>query len=187
MNYKHYYKTDKTIGTGDIVFRHFTATPPVIGGKSRFVQFLEGTLTELIPEDFGDITVIPDYFLLTGLDNITPLEKITFPDSVTTFGTSADVNMCNMQIAKDLTIVFPKNVTKFNNTFANLISHNSSLDVGVIYDFSKATKVPDITGVQSTSFSSAKEIRVPSGLHSAWISNWSGVLDNDKKEKIVAV
>lgn len=188
MDYKHYYKTDNMIGIGNVVFRHYSATPPETEGKNRFVQFVENTLTELTPEDFGDITVVPDYCLLYGLDHKTSLEKITFPDSVTTFGTS-DVNMCNVQIEKDLTFVFPKNVSKFNNSFGNLITAGSEGVATVVYDFSKATKVPDIAGISSGSFAKAKEIRVPISLYDAWISGWSEWIDGNEEKagKITAV
>lgn len=181
MDYKHYYKTDNMIGIGNVVFRHYSATPPETGGKSRLVQYLEGTLTELVPEDFGDITVVPDYFLYYLLYGDVCLEKITFPDSVTTFGTNGNA-MATFVLSKDLTIIFPKNVTTFNSEFCASLSIKN--DASIIYDFSKATQVPSFASGVTTSFGAAKEIRVPQQLYSSWITAWSGIVSTDK---IVAV
>lgn len=182
MEYKHYYKTDNVIGTGDIVFRHYSATPPETGGKSRFVQYVENTLTELTAEDFGDITVLPAGALYYGL-SVTSLEKITFPDTIATFGVSSEAVPFWCTINKDMTINFGKNVKKFATSFGSLLG--SANDSKIIYDFSKAAQVPDI-GTYTNSFSRAKEIRVPSALYDSWKTAWSDI-DDSTLETIVAV
>lgn len=169
MEYKHYCKTDNVIGAGDVVFRHYSATPPETGGKSRFVQYVENTLTELTAEDFGDITVLPAGALYYGLD-ATNLEKITFPDSIKTYGVADETIPFSCTIQKELTIIFGKNTEKFATSFGGLLG--SINDAKIIYDFSRVTQVPDI-GTYTGSFTLAKEIRVPSALYDSWKVAWS--------------
>lgn len=169
IHFKHYSMSSDTIGTGDVVFKRYAAT------KSRFVQFVEGTLTELLPEDFGNITVIGETATYTK-----PLVYIEMPDTITTvkrnnFGSYA------METLKK--IIFSANISTIEQNICVYVAQ------GCIIDFSKAKSVPTIvteSNSSNTSFTSNNiaSIKVPSSLYNTWknANVWK-----DLASKIVAV
>lgn len=135
----------------------------------RFIQFIEGELTHILPEDFGDVTEASD--ILYFHDNVT---KIELPDSI--------ISIKGMSLGGDgLEIIFGANIQNIDET-VGILTENS------IIDFSKAKQIPTIIDSNSEGnsqpFGAALEIRVPSNLYSEWIkaARWS-----DISSKIVAV
>lgn len=169
IQFKHYSMSSDTIGTGDVVFKRYAAT------KSRFAQFVEGTLTELLPEDFGNITTIGE--------NATcgrPLVYVKMPDTITTVK-SYNFENFNPSVLKE--IIFSANITTIGQYVCNLVAQDC------IIDFSRAKSVPtiDLGGNSSNnSFDSNNiaSIKVPSSLYNTWknANIWK-----DLASKIVAV
>ena len=167
IQFKHYSMSSDTIGTGDVVFKRYAAT------KSRFAQFVEGTLTELLPEDFGNITTIGE--------NATygrPLVYVKMPDTITTV---KSYNFSNEKTLKE--IIFSANITTIEQYVCPLVAQDC------IIDFSRAKSVPTInlgSNSSNTSFISNNiaSIKVPSSLYNTWknANIWK-----DLASKIVAV
>lgn len=177
IGFKHYYKSDEMIGTGDYVFRRVSSQPPEseIEVDSRFISYISGTLEEILPEDFGNIATIPDNILCCLLTSTTiprtPF-KVTLPDTVTTIGNST------LYHAYIKEVVFPANIS---DIYPGVMQAAYS---GAIADFSKAKNIPtlrsdDDGGYAQFTGSTIKTIKVPSGLYSSWSarSDWSHVAD----------
>lgn len=163
IQFKHYSMSSDIIGTGDVVFKRYAAT------KSRFAQYVEGTLTELLPEDFGNITTVRDYTAYGC-----PLVSVEMPDTVTTV---EQFNFCCTTIKK---VIFSANISSINQFVCNGVSD------GCIADFSKAKSVPTIkllSGMSNTSFYNGDKkcvINVPSALYETWINTttWKDLASN---------
>lgn len=156
-----------TIGSGSYAFRHYAASV----GKSRLVQYIEGSLEEMLPEDFGGITTLPIYIL----NRMPGLKRVEMADTIQVIDASAISECPNIE-----EIVFPANIKSINYVF--------SLTCGIaanftICDFSKAKQVPQFTdygtNTNTTPFSYAKIIKVPSSLYSQWITQplWNNHTD----------
>ena len=185
IGFKHYYKSEEMIGTGDYAFRRISSQAPEAETDERFIAYVNGTLEELLPEDFGNITETPEY--LFPRETLRPSEfevkpfKITLPDTITTIGNESF--MCNN--IKE--IVFPSNIKTIGNYVMSICYENS------IADFSKAKSIPTIVKVQHSendfSYQAFNDdnlvtIKVPNSLYSQWITadGWS-----DLSSKIVSV
>lgn len=176
IGFKHYYKSDEMIGTGDYVLRRVSSQPleSDVEVDSRFISYISGTLEEILPEDFGNITTIPDNIICCAIsastDNFqTPL-KVTLPDTVTTIGANSFTNMHIKEV------VFSANISDINS---GVMQYAHS---GAIADFSKAKKVPTLRASDDGSYnqftdSTVKTIKVPSKLYSSWSTrtDWSNV------------
>ena len=169
IQFKHYSMSSDTIGTGDVVFKRYAAT------KSRFAQYVEGTLTELLPEDFGNITVIGETATYTK-----PLVYVEMPDTITTVKRS---NFGSPSVETLKKIIFSANISTIEQNVCVYVAQ------GCIIDFSKAKSVPTINVESSGDNSSFKSdniasIKVPSSLYNTWknANIWK-----DLASKIVAV
>lgn len=181
MKYSHYVPSDITIKSEDkpIRFNRY-----IEHENKRFLQLIEGTLEEILPEDFGDITYIDRWTLDFGQSS--HIKRITLPDSVIGIGdsdTSSTYNNVfpNYCAAGSITIVFPPNL--------EYISEYIFAEYGdgceKICDFSKATKIPTVFEglINSTyddatiCFQYATKIMVPASLLSSWkvSSEWSSL------------
>ena len=154
IQFKHYSMSSDTIGTGDVVFKRYAAT------KSRFAQYVEGTLTELFPEDFGNITTLFSYTIIDDA-----LKRIEFPDTLETI---ESYNLSGNSLKE---IIFSKNISLIYGGVCPTVAP------GCILDFSKAQKVP--TAKTETSEGSSAEffessnitsIKVPQKLYNTWKS-----------------
>lgn len=188
IGFKHYYNSNElSSGSGGCSFRRFSSQPldaePEV--DTRFKQYVEGTLTELLPEDFGDITEIPEHMVYnTTFDDIVDditynilLNKIELPDSVTTLR-----RYC-LSYTTVKEIIISSNISTIDDY---AITHTAP--DGII-DFTKAKSIPTrVIGTDNTYSSlfnsSIVEIKVPTSLYSAWIArtDWS-----DLASKIVAI
>lgn len=175
MKHTHYFQSDLFIAsdTENVRFERY-----IENNNKRFLQYIEGTLEEILPEDFEDgQTELPDGCLQY---NSSSLKRITFPDSITTIGiSSSDISTLSIDTTQEtLEIIFPANLKVINGAVLN----NSSSAFRCICDFSKTTSVPVInnTNGDTTAFSGADEIRVQSSLYSTWITatGWSNLSTN---------
>ena len=177
IEFKHYYYSEELIESENVRFRRFSAQP-LTQTENRFVQFINGELEELLPEDFGDVTEIPEYTcynIYTG----DKLRRVVLPDTVETINTYAFFNNNIMEI------VFSSNIKKICDYSCYSLPSNS------IADFSKAKQIPtrlpdkNSTSTIYPSFNTSDMvIKVPSTLYNTWKSrsDWKDVAD-----KIVAV
>lgn len=181
-----------------------TFAPFAFADNERFIAYVEDTLTEILPEDFGDITVVPSNYVLWFpylLNVYTSIEYVEYPDSVVQIGSYSNRNngiACplfkNSDTEKTIHIVYPANLEVFYEAPANIMV--------AVFDFSKAKKVPrycvyDEDGnYDYNGFYNAKEIRVPSALYDEWKNTvgWKtlGIMNDGDTygstvEKIVAV
>lgn len=174
MNCKRFYKTDELITKGNVAFRRYSSTPLV--DNSRLIQFVEGTLEELTPEDFGGVSVLPDNTLFCNFI-ADKLRKIELPDTVTSLGENA---LSNVNISE---VIFGANTA----SIAENVCFYCDDDANPVADFSKAKSIPSRVKVENAannSFSSYATIKVPSNLYNTWKnkSDWS-----DLSDKIVSV
>lgn len=186
IEFKHYYKSEEMIGTGAYAFRRISAESLAQDEiDSRFIQYVNGTLEEILPEDFGDITETPEYLFGPTMVEDNAIEckpfKITLPDTVTVIGNNSFKHYDIKEI------VFPANIKTIGDYTMDLCYKNG------IADFSKAKSIPTIIAVKNAedvysyyafSTDSLSTIKVPRSLYSQWITKdgWS-----DLSSKIVAV
>lgn len=180
MDFAHYYRTEEKVGTGDFVFRRYSSKP--LEDNSRFIKYVEGTLEELTPEDFGNITSIPSYtasynIVSVSYDPVDKLTRIELPDIVTSIGESC-FNYANLT-----EIIFSASISSIAKNVCN------SIDANCVLDFSKAKKVPTVSladdgDIDCLGSDGIVTIKVPSSLASAWksASGWSSLAS-----KIVSV
>lgn len=173
MKHTHYFQSDLFIAsdTENVRFERY-----IENNNKRFLQYIEGTLEEILPEDFEDgQTELPDGTLYCGSGS---LKRITFPDIVTTIGVSSSetTTLFINTTQETLEIFFPANLKVINGNVLNA----SSNALRCICDFSKTTSVPVINNTNGDAFSGADEIRVPSSLYSTWITTtgWSNLSTN---------
>lgn len=166
-------------------------TPFASGGNERIVKFIEGSLTELIPEDFDKATTLPSYSLYypalyTPLCNII---KVTLPDTLKIINANTLSFGCiDIYSGKTIHIVFPEGLTTINGNIGYLSSSGNKH----IYDFSKSKSIPSLNTVtidgaeHSGKLWYPSEIRVPASLYSSW-KTMSGWKDMEGIDKLVAV
>lgn len=191
MNYKHYNKSELFVepSNKNYKFRRY-----LTDSNKRLIQYVEGTGTQILSEDFDNVTVVPsDTFyhpvimVLGGavLDN--SIQYIEFGNNVTQIGNNRDgIMLCPDNDTTDPAvpthIVFPKSLS---NIYGRIGAGTQS----AIWDFSKLTSIPNwwinyTTDSDPRSNCFSGEIRIPSNLFSNWQSaaNWNKV-----KDKMVAV
>lgn len=182
MEFAHYYRTEETVGTGNVVFRRYSSTP--LEDNSRFIQLIEGSLEEITAEDWGNITAIPSNVLRhNGLELYnfyypqSALKKIEMPDTVKTVG---EYSLSETTVTE---VVFSRNITSIAMEVCGQSGDNC------VIDFSKAAQVPTIaldSNNYNDAFTSSRitSIKVPSSLASAWkaAAGWLHLAD-----KIVSV
>lgn len=171
MKYSHYVPSDITIKSEDkpIRFNRY-----IEHENKRFLQFIEGTLEEILPEDFGDITNIESYWLRFG--ETSHIKRIILPDTITTIGNS------NMHyafpvhcVSGRIEIVFPESLQSIDT----YIFEENGDGCIKICDFSKATSIPALNsnfdGSDRICFQYANEIYIPEILYDEWItsSGWN--------------
>lgn len=170
IQFKHFSKSS-TVGSGSIVFRQYTTAE----AKSRFVQFIEGTIKELLPEDFEGVTTLGQY----ALSDFINLERIDMGDSVTTIS-SLGLSVLNPNLKE---IVFSANLTSIAATvLTDLVYDRAAADnkypPALVLNFSRAKQVPSVPVTSAGAddpFTHAciTEVRVPQNLYSSWInSSW---------------
>lgn len=171
MEFAHYYRTEETVGTGNVVFRRYSSTP--LEDNSRFIQLIEGSLEEITAEDWGNITAIPSYILyglLRWNSEIFALKKVAMPDTVATIGEQS------FNISEVTNYVFSANISTIGENVCSTAGSNC------VCDFSKSKKVPTIpveSDGKNDAFTSDNivSIRVPTSLASTWkaASGWSNL------------
>lgn len=184
INFKHYYKSDEMVGTGDYVFRRISSESLAQEEDyTRAHQYIEGTLEEILPEDFGNITeIIPNVLYSIIAPVYLPLVnmKIELPDTVTNIGANSFNNIYVQEI------IMPKNIAYIED---NVLLNQAS---DCVVDFSKAKSIPTLVGTLQEEGSTTNNtfndsditIKVPQNLYSAWINS---TLWKDLKASIVAV
>lgn len=174
MLFAHYYKTNDLIGEGSVVFRRYSQNP--IEEKTRFGRFVEGTLGELLPEDFEGITVLPAQTLNDNIleDNtvVDELSSVKMADTITTIGNESFSN-------KSLNyILFSSNIANIGYSVGNRMASGS------ILDFSNAKRIPTLEVDQNGNYTTFAgdnivSIKVPAALYLSWkaATGWSVVAD----------
>lgn len=179
MAYRHYHQSDISIKseTENVKYKRY-----IENEQKRFLQFIEGTLTEILPSDFSEnITTLRSY-AISSFENISYIE---LPDTITKIETNAIAKLDSETGVT--TIVFPENLTRMGKIF-----DSNDSEASIIMDFSKAKTVP--TAIETDSmgygdlggFYTVTEIRVPQTLYNTWIKT-DGWNLTTIKEKIVAV
>lgn len=200
MKFKHFPKSE-VVGSGGYVFRHYGEAAE----KSRFVQFVEGTLEELTKDDFGSITTFnPALFgcaatysalyAMAAHNSALPddefiqekLKKITMPDTITGFTSVANVtdvylfSFCK-QVEK---IKLSGGLTNYTAMEIIFMAVNNGVTSSRIADFTSCAKVPGITK-NTLNFSGTSDtggvwtIKVPSSLLSSWKTSWGSNVASD--------
>lgn len=184
MNYKQYHKSDLFVTPTGKTYKHRRY---IEDNRNRLIQFIEGNLSEILPQDFDTLTYLPDSTLyydalvlvLSSLSNsgneMEPFDSIRLieiSDKITQIGVSRDAYtlMPSTQNVTDLEIIFPKNLST--------IYGHIPMGEKIILNFSKATKVPTWYYVEGSSPSSEQGIiKVPSSLYDTWVNatTWSSV------------
>ena len=148
-----------------------------------FRKYVTGTLTELRPEDFGNVTEFPIDCLKGGnlLETSGSIKLVEFPDNV------KNIPDGFMQFYLWERIIFPP----FLETIGKGCFSTSAGSTGIA-DFSKATKVPsvDYTSYYTlSSFAQVATVMVPDALYDDWIasSDWQQTLGANFADIIVAV
>lgn len=133
IDFKHYTNISPN-ETNGYSFKHYIDCPQT---DFRFTQFIEGTITELIPDDFRNVTELSDYCIYR-LNN---LERIEMSDEITKISWDA---ICYIPNIKE--IVFSSNLTELsiwtlnNDEIFVIPIYNNN----IILDFSKAKQIPQI-------------------------------------------
>lgn len=165
IGYAHYYKSADLIGDGSCVFRRLSKKP--LEDNSRFLQYVNGTLEELTPEDFGYVNELPPYtgYILTNDDS---LARVEIPDTVEKIGQYSFYNQSLTEI------IFPANITTIGKAVCYVVGENC------VVDFSKAKKVPTLETTEDGTYNpfnsgNITAIKVPSALYNTWANdaNWS--------------
>ena len=151
------YSKSSTIGSENLSFRKYMSEE-----NTKFAKYVNGTLTRIEPEDFGDMTTLSDY-CITGSKS---LERIEMSDNI------VSASLLSISLLPNLKeIVFSANFSSFEDGFLSTIPLlNLSSDVTL--DFSKAKQVPTSSGeAYSSSYFHAKitTIKVPVDLYDQWI------------------
>lgn len=153
--FKKYCKSTIT-DSGDLIFRRYL--------DGRFIDYIEGKITHLFAEDFGDMTEMQDN-VVAHLDN---LEYIELSDSITHLGDTSIYDVPNLRL-----IIFPSNLQTLGyNLF---IAEDETCSF--IADFSKAKQVPVPSGNNGfeltylSGFNYASTIKVPAALYEEWVSS----------------
>jgi hypothetical protein len=142
-----------------------------------FAKLVSGKLTELKPEDFGDITSLPEMCLNGGtLGAEHTIKRVEFPDTITR------IPNYFMQWYNCDEVVFPP--------YLEFIGHDVFFLLGVA-DFSKVKSIPliDTNNTSLKSFSkSPMVIKVPAALYDTWLvaDDWLNAV-NDLSNKLVSV
>lgn len=179
MIYKHYNKSELFVepSNKNCKFRRY-----LTDNNQRLIQYIEGTLTEIKPEDFDNETDIWSGALMGNTiyagsnDSTNNIIKIEFSNSITTIGNWSNTQILNINLPGEekLHVIFPQNLKTIKGLVGQLTSN--------IWDFSKLTTIPTWsytnpadTDVRSNCFSG--EIRIPTALYNSWTTatNWSEV------------
>lgn len=173
IQFKHLSKGD-LVGDGNLKFRRYGVV------DERFLAWCRGEITELLPEDFGDVTELPDYTLWStfvtsyGPDRLptSNLKRVILPDNVSKIGKNSF-----LLPGDGVEVIFPAAIqTIGQQSFTGIYT---IYNVHLIADFSKAKRVPalsidDTNTGASYSFSSdantVKTIKVPATLWDEWIA-----------------
>lgn len=181
MNYKQYHKSNLFVNPSDKVVKYRRY---IEDNRNRLIQFIEGELTEILPQDFDNISQLPDkslYYsplsvalLFSDEDIIDKVTKIELANSITRIGT--DENSCTLMtggatIDKTLEIIFPKNLSIIYGILPE--------GEGVVYNFSKATRIPTWYQTNET-LAEGTQVKVPKSLYNNWIntSPWSSIANS---------
>lgn len=146
----------------------------------RVKKYIEGTITDIIPEDFGSLTILPNSNLYRTL-NITSVE---YAEGVTDVGSQA--LWYNYALSY---VIFPSTLNNIGMSFAGEAQGNSSNRITLDftkYPADKELPTKDGSTSDSAPFTSTfiKEIRVPADQ----LDRWKAWMVFDKlKEKVVGV
>ena len=169
IEFKHYMKS-ALVNSGTPSFREYTASID----KKRFIQFVEGSITELIPEDFGNLIGIEN----RCFSNLPNVERIEMSDTIRNIYNNSFQNLCNLK-----EVIFSANINLIDDCFK--LDSDLQFKNNIVLDFSRAKQIPSY-GSESTFLENSKvvTIKVPSSLYNDWKSSsyYSGVAS-----KIVAV
>ena len=164
IQFKHYSRMPQ-IGSGNCRFRRYSQAVQT-DMDLRFAQFIDGSLEEIGPEDFGSMTSVPDY-AFAGL----VLERLELPDAITTVPATA----FSAAAYTPRETIFP--VTFLSVPQALFVAMAGNRAGECTLDFTKVKQVVTMTDV-NLSFSDAATfptVKVPAGLYDAWIKTdgWS--------------
>lgn len=173
IEFKHYMKS-ALINSGTPSFREYTASID----KKRLIKFLDGSITELIPEDFGDLLAIETGYF-SDLPNV---ERIEMSDNIKNLYNITFTNLYNIK-----EVIFSANIEYLSVSCFGLDDTSIQFNNDIVLDFSKAKKVPIYDHGSADGFMENPQvvtIKVPSSLYNDWISSddYTGI-----KGKIVAV
>lgn len=194
MKFSHCRATPKTYQNQmqGVVFRQFKSVE-----STRMFDIIEGKVTELLPEDFGDVTILEDKVLCNASNNMgivfallpketmnTNLEKITLGTSISQIGknTSSENLSFFPGVNHSVRIIFPKSLTKICGIIGDQPFETADDAIWVTYDFTNLEAVPTweagSTEVTDSSFIKGS-IVVPNKLLDSWktASYWSNVAD----------
>ena len=181
MKFAHYNKSNiLTDSINDLHFRRYLNKQ-----NKRLIDYVEGRLTEIVSEDFDNITYLNDYSLYAndamyteglGTDNYIfedkplSINKIELGTNITVIkgdSTSTAMTLLSPIHEGTLEIIFPPNLTDIYGALSG--------GKNIIWDFSKAKKIPNYQFPSSFSPSQPQTIKVPSSLYSRWktSTNWS--------------
>lgn len=192
MKYSHYRNVDYTIKNEEegVQLRRF-----INEENYRLIQFLEGSLTEIRAEDFGDATSLTNdsifsqtrtqllYTSFFGATTPFELTTIEIGESIKKIGKNTTDRFFSLSKANQTTpirIIFPKNLSTIYGRLGDAMSSSS-----IILDFSKLSSPPTWLYDDKTSSEYGEDapfegsILVPSAKLSSWKREtpWSYMAD----------
>lgn len=183
MQFKHY-SNFSVIGSGNYVFRNYSTRQKI---ASRFAQWVDDSLTELIPDDFEYASTL-EYGIICCVDS---LERIEMSDNITRVTGTSILSTPNLK-----EVVFSKNIAyiEFYLFQDTIVLWRNKFNHDVVLDFSRAQQVPRLFSDNSSypisdtsipfSNPAITTIKVPSRLYNSWTTAtyWKNIAD-----KIIAV
>lgn len=170
MQHRHYFQSDVYIESEseDVKFKRY-----IENENKRFLQFIDGTITEILPSDFNNNTTKLEKYAIYNLNNVV---RIELPDTITIVDSESISSMANLS-----EVIFPKNI----ETIGYAVLGAGCDAPQLIADFSKAIKVPEVietdeNGTSVATLSAVDMFKVPAKLYNTWINSsaWNGYKDN---------
>lgn len=161
---------------GDKAVAHFEEEKQL----SRFLKYLDGTLTEITANDLAGVPYDPDDKNPRGvyecLANLKRLRRIELPEHYTIFG-AGSFALCGNAYGESVEVIFPSSLISMDYATFTLFYGTQT-----ILNFTKVKQIPIITNnnnAEQNTLLSAAEVIVPLALYDSWVKDamWSRIAE----------